>query len=402
MKKLSLFIALAMLASSIVLSPLNAKAQDDKQTEFERGWYDTCYVKKDAEKCYALSKELIVKYPSSTYAKNAQTTVKNTDLNKAWERFQEALKAYYNPPQDAPKLEALFAAGEDYLKIQPGQQYVIGQLALAGANGVLGQTYKNLDKVKGYAEKALKAFEPTTPPEGWEKSEYEPLRDIVMAQMNQYLGFQLIENKGDSEQALAYLAKATAVKGKDGAGWKDPNNYWLRSTVFSAQYVALRAEYDKMTDEEKTGESGKAILTKVNDLLDNKLIPEYARVLATANKPEAKGLYDAAKPQFDAFWKYRTDAPDKAADYVKNYSADPTIAAVPIPAKAETATDINAPTGAPTVGAAPVKLSASGGGAAATAAPGSKTSAGNGAKSTEKATPAKGKSTRKPTRKPRR
>ncbi len=386
MKKLSLLIALTLLSGGIVLSPSTAKAQDDKQAEFERVWYDTCYTKKDGEKCYQLSKELKEKYPDSTYIKNAVAKITAYDQNKAWEKFQAALKAYYTPPQDAPKLENLFSAGDEYLKFEPSHQYVIGQMAVAGVKGALSQTYKNLDKVKGHAEKALKAFEPAAPPEGWKPEEWNPLRDIVLAQMYQYLGWHTIETKGNQEQALNYLTKAIQVKGKDGDGWKDPNNYWLRSTIYSNQYPELRKQYDAMPDDQKTGDAGKEILKRVNDLLDTKLIPEYARVLATATKPEAKSLYDAAKSQFDVYWDFRTGAQDKAADYVKNYVNDPTIAAVPIPVKVETADNLNAPA-APTASAANVKLTS--GGAPGASGPGGKASANGNGKAAPKAAPTK-------------
>ncbi|MCI0524139.1 MAG: hypothetical protein L0Y75_02655 [Acidobacteria bacterium] len=386
MKKLSLLIALTLLSAGIALSPSTAKAQDEKQAEFERVWYDTCYTKKDVEKCYQQSKELVEKYPKSTYVTNAQKNIKGYDQNKAWEKFQAALKAYYTPPQNDAKLENLFSAGDEYLKFDPNHHYVIGQVALAGASGAISQIYPKLDKVKSHAERALKAFESPTPPEGWKPEEWSPLRDIVLAQMNQYLGWQTIETKGDQEQALSYLTKATQVKGKDGAGWKDPNNYWLRSTIYSSQYTELRKQYDAMPDDQKTGDAGKEILTKVNGLLDTKLIPEYARVLATATKPEAKGLNEAAKGQFDAFWDYRTAAMDKAADYVKNYSNDPTIAAVPIPVKVEAADNLNAPD-APTAAASNVKLTA--GGAPVPGSQGGKASANGNGKAAPKAAPTK-------------
>lgn len=248
-------------------------------------------------------------------------------------------------------------------------------MALAGANGAMGEFYKNLDKVKGYSDTALKAFDSTTPPEGWKQEEWNPLRDLVLAQMNQFLGWQLImPTKGDPNLALDYLAKAIQVRGKEGIGWKDPNNYYLRSTVYSNQYTELRKPYDAMTDEQKLTDEGKELRKKLNEFLDTKLIPEYARVLATATRPETKTLYDVIKPNFDAYWDYRTGAKDKAADYIKNYVADPTIASVPIPAKAEDTSNLNAPN-APTTGPTNVKLSTGG----APAAPG-KAATSNGVK----------------------
>ena len=386
MKKLSLLIALTLLSAGIALSPSTVKAQDDKQAEFERVWYDTCYTKKDGERCYQLSKELKEKYPDSTYIKNAVGKVTAYDQNKAWEKFQAALKAYYTPPQDTPKLENLFSAGEEYLKFDPNQQYVIGRMALAATYGAQGETYKDLDKVKSHAEKGLKAFESAAPPEGWKPEEWEPLREAVLAHMNQFLGWRLIQTQGDQEQAINYLTKATQVKGKDGTGWKDPVNYWLRSTIYSGQYTELRKQYDAMPDDQKTGDAGKDILKKVNDLVDTKVIPEYARVLATSTKPEAKQFLDAVKPQFDTFWDFRTGAKEKAADYVKNYVNDPTIAAVPIPVKVETADNLNAPA-APTAAAGDVKLT--GGGAPAPGAAGGKASANGNGKTSTKAAPTK-------------
>src|SRR5262245_15868403 len=120
MKKFNLLIALALFAGPVASFPATASAQapapaqDDKaaqQTEFERKWYETCYTKKDQEQCYALSKELLEKYPSSTYSKNAGPIVKNTDLNKAFEKFQTALKAFYSPPQTMANYQALITAG---------------------------------------------------------------------------------------------------------------------------------------------------------------------------------------------------------------------------------------------------------------------------------------------------
>jgi len=389
MKKYSPLIALILLAGCLTLSPLRANAQD--QDTFERDWYDTCYTKRDVEKCYQQSKELAEKFPSSKYLPNAQRNIKSYERNKASEKFQATMDAYYKqPPQDAAKLEALFAAGEGYLQIESDQQspshlYVLGQMALIGHQASLGRTYDKLDTVKEYVDRAMKAFASAQASENTKKDfdlYVVPLKDLLQANGNQFLGFRLIENKGDQNQALDYLSQAIQVKGKE-VGWKDPINYWLRAMIYNNEYTELRKQYDSLPDDAaKTGDTGKEILKKVNDLLDTKLVPEYARVLATATKSDTKNIYDAAKQPFDQLWDYRTGAKDKAAEYVKNYADDPTINSVPIPAKPADASSLNAP--APPTGPANVKLPT---GKPATA-PGSKAPAnGNGAKST----PAKGK-----------
>ena len=391
MKMFSHLIATAMITSAIAVSSTTANAQDEKQQEFERTWYETCYTKKDADKCYQMSKEMVEKYAASQYVPSAKKNITAYETSKAWEKFQAALKAYYTPPQDAAKLEQLFAAGEEYLRIQPDtSHYVVAQLALAGANGVFGQFYKNVDKVRGYAEKALTQFEPTTPPKDWKPEDWNPLREVVLAQMNQFMGYYTIETKGNPEKAIDYLTKSTMIKNKDGAGWKDPNNYWLRANVYSKQYEQLRAKYDALPDDQKTGDAGKELLKQVNQLLDTKLIPDYARTIAAATKPEAKSLKDGANELFNAFWKFRTDDPTKAQPYIKNFEADPTVAGPPVPAKAE---DSSMAAPAPVTTGKDVKLTTGG---AATAAPSSAKGTGNGSKSNNKTTTSKGGKKRKP------
>jgi hypothetical protein len=130
-----------------------------------------------------------------------------------------------------------------------------------------------------------------------------------------------------------------------------------------------------MTMEQQLSDPGKELLKKITDLIDTKLIPEWARVLATATSKETKPYADDIKPSFETYWENRTGAKDKAADYIKNYVDDPTIASVPIPAKPADAASLTAP--APTTGSN-IKLAGK-----PAVAPGGKTQAnGNGSKST--------------------
>lgn len=398
MKKFNLLLALTFIVSVSALLPTTANAQattpaaapqEDPKVEFDRKWYAACQPKQN-DQCTALSKELLEKYPTSTYVKFAERYVKNDQMGKVQENFQTALKNYYAAP-DAAKLDQLFMAGDQWLKMQPGQQFVIGQMALAGESAVMSETYKDATRAKTYAEQSLKAFEPTTAPEGWQKPDWDNLRELVQAQSNQFLGYQLVQTKGDIDQALGYLNKAIEVKGKDGAGWKDPNNYWLRAQLYSRQYADLQAKYGALTDDQKRGEEGQALLKQVNEVLDTKLIPEYARVVAVATKPEAKELRDAARKQFDEFWKYRTGDPTKSAEYLRSFDADPTIQAPTVPAKAADTSNLNAPT-APVAGG-DVKLRGSSG--APGMATGSKATTTNGTKAAPaKKAPAKKKGRR--------
>jgi hypothetical protein len=172
----------------------------------------------------------------------------------------------------------------------------------------------------------------------------------MMANMNQYLGYYLIETKGDQpeaqDQALAYLGKSILVRSKDSKefiGWKDPNNYSLRRSIYTNRYTELRKKYDALAVEQKTGDTGKELLKQVNELLDTKLIPELARMIATATNPAFKDMMSDATEDFNNFWKFRVDDPSKAPAYLKSFEADPTVEGPPVPVKADDGTGAAAP-----------------------------------------------------------
>lgn len=395
MKKFSFLLALSLLASAFAFSPVKAQTPEEKQAEFERIWYESCQVKKD-DKCIALSEELVQKYPSSSYLKFANKKIYDFKLNQAWEKFQKALQTYYSGP-DAAKLDQLFAAGDEFNKIEPDATnpyhlFVSAQLALAGHGASLSDITKNYDKVKGYADRAVSELSAATSAPEKYKAEYptmvDPLRDLVVANVNQFYAYRIIQSKsGTDEEAVGFLTKATQVKNKDGAGWKDANNYWLRANIYFNQYIALSKKYNALTDDEKKADVGKGVLKEINQLIETHLIPDYARAMAAASKPEAKELRDEAKKQFDQLWKYRTDAPEKAADFLKAFDADPTVAAPAIPVKAETP-DAEPTALTPTASTGGnVKLSSGGSAPGAGAKPG----AAGGSNGTKAATTTKGK-----------
>ncbi|HEV2663798.1 MAG TPA: hypothetical protein VG324_02755, partial [Blastocatellia bacterium] len=357
------------------------------------------------------SKELTEKYPNAgkQFIDYAKTQIGKCELSKAKQKFANALEAFYASAPEANKLDALFTAGDDYLEIDkdpqsPVRLFIVARQPLAGKQAVAAGVYKNLDRVKTYAERALQAFETLNPPEKYKKeyTEYNlfNLRDETLANLNYYLGYYLIETKGDKpeaqNQALTYLNKSIQVRGKDSKalfGWKDPNNYSLRSYIYSKRYMGLRKKNDALTEEQKTGDTGKELIKQNNQLLDTKLIPEYARIIATATDPAFKDMLNDAMGEFNKFWKFRVDDPSKAPAYLKSFEADPTIEGPPVPAKADGGTGAAAPDGAGgtaklSAGAAAVPRTATGKGA-------------NGTKASGK-TPTKGNTTTKDSRKKKR
>src|SRR5215475_15994926 len=105
----------------------------------------------------------------------------------------------------------------------------------------------------------------------------------------------------------------------------------LRRYIYTKQYTELRKKYDALKDNDNTG---KELIKQINQLLDTKLIPELARVIATATDPALKDMMKEATGDFNNFWKFRVDDPSKAAAYLKSFEADPTVEGPPVPAKA--------------------------------------------------------------------
>src|SRR5499426_2126678 len=97
MKNFILITTLAMLTGTIVLEPLNARAQstpaqnapaqDPKQIECLQTWHGACSKNdaENAEKCCQLSKELIDKYPGAEkqFIDFAKRVIDRCALNKA-------------------------------------------------------------------------------------------------------------------------------------------------------------------------------------------------------------------------------------------------------------------------------------------------------------------------------
>jgi hypothetical protein len=372
MKKLSLSISSALMMAALMILPIAASAQDDKQAAFEREWYDVCYTKKDLSKCYELSKKLVAEFPNSQYKKNAVGVIDNKEINDLWQAYQAALQAFYTPPSDAAKLEKLWSTGDAFLARKASFSSVTAQQALAGTRAGVTEIYKDRAKIKAYVDKAMTAFAGTntTDANDIKQEEWATYRDSVIAAGHTFLGFDIKESKGDNAAGIDQLTKSINIKNPKLygiGGWKDPNNYYFRASLINNDYQAASAAYNALPDDQKTGDAGKDALKKVNAVVD-RLIAEYARLTAVSSQPGYESYKAYAKENFDSLWKYRTDAPEKAPGYLQNYVADPTIADVEVPAKVETSA---APGAIPTAGSATgVKVAA--GGAMPGAAPNGK------------------------------
>ena len=389
MKRFSMKAVVALLVSALTLATFaqpqtqTPKFKSEEEQKAYEAFYNAQYVQKDMAKAYELAKVFVEKYPDSEVASYAKSAI----INKVGNDFQAALMAFYadNPPVLA-KLDKLISVGEEYLRWQPEQPYVSSHMGLASSRAALAGTLKDLNRAKVLAEKALKLMESPTPPANYPKEQYDPLRENVIISGNQYLGYYELEQPNPNlDAAIAFLTKSIQIKNKDGLGWKDPNNYWFRASAYQKKYGKLSAQYSGLTDEQKTGEQGKAVLDQINPLID-KMIDDYARVVAVAATNEAaKELMTAAKESLDSFWKYRySNLPNGQNDLVKHFQADPTVEA---PARTPSASTPDLSAGAPPSASSTKPTLA----AAPASANGSKASTSKTKGKTTKAAPKKGR-----------
>ncbi|HWQ32457.1 MAG TPA: hypothetical protein VNQ79_06205 [Blastocatellia bacterium] len=334
MKKFSFLVMISLLGTVFAAAP--ALAQEDEGKCYQE-WYDAAQTKKDLPLAAKLGKSCLEKFPQSQNAKYWQNSITKY-LNSLRGKFYEGVQAYYAGPE-AAKLNTLVEEGEKYLAEKQaftGQSsdggvtiYTALTTSFGGMNG-----HFDLDKARGYAEKALPLLESASAPEGLTAEQYAGVRDSALARLNQLLGYyQLKQATPNYEQAEGFLSKSAAIKSKQpGEGWKDPNNYNLRTQVYNSQYQTLSSQYRALPPEKQSGDEGKALLDKLNPVVD-KLIMDYARVVALSSDPRLKALQDDAKERLEAFWKFKYNKTDGMAEYIRGYEADPTVsqALPPVP-----------------------------------------------------------------------
>jgi hypothetical protein len=113
-----------------------------------------------------------------------------------------------------------------------------------------------------------------------------------------------------------------------------------------------------LSDDDKRGEKGKALLDQINPVID-KMIDDYARTVAVAKGESAAALSGQAKQSLDDFWKYRyKDLVGGQDGLIKHFEADPL---APAPARTPSATQADPSASAPPTTSGPTKLAAGSG-----------------------------------------
>jgi hypothetical protein len=332
MKKFSFLVMIALLA--ICFSALSVLAQDaNPGDEAYKKWFEV-YTAKNYAQAAQLGKDFVAKFPDHPNVKFVKGSISKYH-GILLDAFNASWQAYSKAP-DAAKLEKVIADGEKYLEEKPNDFGVTTYMALSVSNGALVGLYKDQARAQSYVEKALKLAENPNAPEGWKPEDYKKTVDTAQSSLNFYLGYTALNAATPNlEEAEKYLDKAAAVKSTNaGEGWKDPRVYFYRAEIHQKRYGDLSKQYSTLSEDGKRGEEGKAILNQINPLID-KMIVDYARVVATATTPATKQFQDAARESLKTYWEYKYKKPDGMNELAKGFEADPTTDQTLPPAPAE-------------------------------------------------------------------
>ena len=182
--------------------------------------------------------------------------------------------------------------------------YYSTRIALGSGFGVLAGFYKDTARGNSYTEKALQNVSQTAIPKDWTEATWATFRKDNTARLIQYKGlYKLRQTQPDYPGAIKDFSDAAAIK--DGAAIKDPNTYLLRAeAITESLYKKYDGEYNALTEDEKRGDKGKAVLANIYPVVAS-LANDYARVMAvTEGQAIYKAIYDDSKIQSEEFYKF--------------------------------------------------------------------------------------------------
>jgi hypothetical protein len=265
-------------------------AGGDKKID-ERKVYDTLQAtiaEKDNNKKMTMAKEALALYPTSQYAvyfKGQITEARNALFTQAQQG---------NNPADA------FRIGAEVLAEDPENLNYLLTLADYSVRLAKGpaKDFGYADKGTEYAKKAIELINNNKRPAGLEEAKWNQSKGVVLASLHQNVGFFLLRaNKND--EALVEFQESIKTN------CSDPFTHYFVALVHKNRYENLSSEYRQMPDDKKTTDEGKALLDKINPVIDQ-IIEAYGKMMAVSEgKQNYEPLRNGLKADFEEFYKYR-------------------------------------------------------------------------------------------------
>jgi hypothetical protein len=320
MKKLGITISAIYLIGSLSMASLTSSAIFAGQQQQQQGQqgqtakldaaterkaydaYNTANKEADCTKKLTMAKEALGLYPTSQYApyfkdlvKQARGCLVETSLK---ESVKEVPKDEAQKTEFLKKLEVGFSAGADVLAEEPDNLNFL--LLLSDISGRLAKRneYTFAEKGTEHAKKVIELINAGKAPLGIMPEDWAKRKSTVLAGMYQNLGLFALKAQKDEDalQALVESAKQDCA---------DPVTHYLIGQVHNNKYVALSNQYNALDNEKKSSDEGKAILEKVNGIVDQ-IVEAYGKMMAVSDgKQGFDGLRNRIKPALEDFYKFR-------------------------------------------------------------------------------------------------
>lgn len=305
MKKLNALIATACIMGSVSLNSATtlvkaAPRQDNKpaatqgakpDAESERkayAAYKECEAEKDFAKKLTMAKTGISTYPNSQYLPYFKQQL---DLARA--------NVVNNDIKDS-KLADAFKLSEEILAENKDNLYYLYILADAATNVAKKSPpdFTYAEKGNDYAKRSIELIKAGKVPQFFKPEDWEKRKTRALASMYQSVGLFAINAKKEDD-ALA------AFKDSLAQDCSDPITYFLMARIHSGKYDALSKEYEGLPDDKKSGDEGKALLDKINGVVDTILETDASLLAVSDGNKQFDTLRGRVRPAIEEFYKFR-------------------------------------------------------------------------------------------------
>lgn len=294
-----------------------SKASDKTGQYVEYALGNLATREKDPQKLMATGREYLQKFPTGKYAEY----VKQNIASSRYQLFKQAYDAKRWADATGFANEAFTNNENEFL-----YAYLLSQAALSDMTSQ-GAKSQLIGQANNWAERAIAFVESGKMPDGakaadWEKDKPQTLANLYLTRgMAKF--FQTAQ--GNPTDPAAYEPTVDLLKKSATHAEKNPTTHYFMSQARQAQYAQYLNKYNALTEEQKTGPEGEAVLAEVNKAADA-LIDSYIRVLAYGGDNAA--LKSTIEPALIDVYKYRhPETPEAWRDEVKKLNGGATAAA---------------------------------------------------------------------------
>lgn len=265
------------------------QSQDKPDAASERKAYDAltaCNNEQDNTKKLAMAKDALGLYPKSQYVPYFKDQILKA-------RGGIVLKAI-----SENKAEEAFKVADEALAEDPENMFFLLQLSDFTSRLIVSGNFTFAEKGSDYTKKLIDVINKGKIPAGIEEAKWKEGNPARLAVLHRTLG--LIAGQAKKfDEAMASFTESLKFN------CSDPLTYYYVSLIHNTTYNTLSDEYKALPDEDKTGDKGKAVLEKINGVVDQ-ILEDYGKLMAfSEGNAGFDKLRNNIKPSMDELYKFR-------------------------------------------------------------------------------------------------